>query len=148
MKDLESLDFSQNHLHGNIPQSMSSLSFLSVLNLSYCYLSGQIPLGTQLQGFDAWSYIGNRELCGPPLQENCTLPEKPDNREQVEGNDDDDVFLKSLYLGMGVGFAVGFWLVCGSLFWHREWRHTYYGFFDGVVDRIYVIVAIKLRRFH
>ncbi|KAI9092730.1 hypothetical protein K1719_027527 [Acacia pycnantha] len=147
MKDLESLDFSHNHLHGNIPQSMSSLSFLSVLNLSYNNLSGKIPLGTQLQGFDAWSYTGNLELCGPPLQKNCTLPEKPDKREHVEGNDD-DAFLKSLYLGMGVGFVVGFWLVCGSLFLHRAWRHTYFRFFDGLVDRIYVIVAIKLRRFH
>ncbi|KAI9070585.1 hypothetical protein K1719_047450 [Acacia pycnantha] len=75
MKDLESLDFSHNRLHGNIPWSMSSLSFLSVLNLSYNNFSGQIPLGTQLQGFDAWSYTGNLELCGPPLQKNCTSPE-------------------------------------------------------------------------
>ncbi|KAI9092762.1 hypothetical protein K1719_027559 [Acacia pycnantha] len=148
MKDLESLDFSHNRLHGNIPWSMSSLSFLSVLNLSYNNFSGQIPLGTQLQGFDAWSYTGNLELCGPPLQKNCTSPEKPDIREQVEGNDDDDAFLKSLYLGMGVGFAVGFWVVCGSLFLNRPWRHTYFRFFDGAVDRIYVITALKLQRFH
>ncbi|KAI9072471.1 hypothetical protein K1719_045566 [Acacia pycnantha] len=147
LKDLESLDFSRNHLHGNIPQSMSSLSFLSVLNLSYNNFSGQIPLGTQLQGFDAWSYTGNLELCGPPLQKNCIVPEKPNNREQVEGNDD-EAFLKSLYLGMGVGFAVGFWVVCGSLFLNRAWRQTYFRIFDGVVDRIYVIVAIKLQRFH
>ncbi|KAK4275549.1 hypothetical protein QN277_018609 [Acacia crassicarpa] len=146
LKDLESLDFSNNHLHGNIPQSMSSLSFLSVLNLSHNNFSGKIPLGTQLQGFDAWSYTGNPELCGPPLQKKCTIPEKPDNIEQVEGNDY-DTFLKSLYLGMGVGFAVGFWVVCGSLFLNREWRHTYFRFFDGVIDRIYVVVAIKLQRF-
>ncbi|KAI9092769.1 hypothetical protein K1719_027566 [Acacia pycnantha] len=133
MKDLESLDFSHNHLHGNIPRSMSSLSFLSVLNLSYNNFSGQIPLGTQLQGFDAWSYTGNLELCGPPLQKNCTPPEKPDIREQVEGDDDDDGFLKSLYLGMGVGFAVGFWVVCGSLFLNRPWRHTYFRFFDEII---------------
>ncbi|KAK4275547.1 hypothetical protein QN277_018609 [Acacia crassicarpa] len=125
---------------------MSSLSFLSVLNLSHNNFSGKIPLGTQLQGFDAWSYTGNPELCGPPLQKKCTIPEKPDNIEQVEGNDY-DTFLKSLYLGMGVGFAVGFWVVCGSLFLNREWRHTYFRFFDGVIDRIYVVVAIKLQRF-
>ncbi|KAI9092720.1 hypothetical protein K1719_027517 [Acacia pycnantha] len=147
LKDLESLDFSHNHLHGNIPQSMCSLSFLSVLNLSDNNFSGQIPLGTQLQGFDAWSYTGNLELCVPPLQKNCTIPEKPNNREQVEGIDD-DAFLKSLYLGMGVGFAVGFWVVCGSLFLNRAWRHAYFRFFDGMVDQIDVIVAIKLGRFH
>ncbi|KAK4275582.1 hypothetical protein QN277_018638 [Acacia crassicarpa] len=147
LKDLESLDFSHNHLHGNIPQSMSSLSFLSVLNLSYNNFSGQIPLGTQLQGFDTWSYIGNLDLCGPPLQKNCTIPEEPDNREQVEGNND-DTFLESLYIGMGVGFAMGFWVVCGSLFLLRGWRHAYFRFFDGMVDEIFVIVAIKLRRFY
>ncbi|XP_054817893.1 receptor-like protein EIX2 [Prosopis cineraria] len=146
MKDLESLDLSHNNLHGNIPQSMSGLSFLSVLNLSYNHFSGRIPLGTQLQGFDAWSYVGNLELCGAPLPNNCTVPEKLDNTKQVKGNDDDG-FLRSLYLGMGVGFAVGFWVVCGSLFLNRAWRHTYFRFFYGVVDRIFVFVVIKLQRF-
>ncbi|XP_028751867.1 receptor-like protein EIX2 [Neltuma alba] len=143
MKDLESLDLSHNNLHGNIPQSMSGLSFLDVLNLSYNHFSGQIPLGTQLQSFDAWSYAGNPDLCGPPLQKHCTIP---DNTEKVEENEDDG-FLKSLYLGMGVGFAVGFWVVCGSLVLNRAWRHSYFRFFNGVVDRIYVIVAIKLQKF-
>ncbi|XP_028751948.1 receptor-like protein EIX2 [Neltuma alba] len=143
MKDLESLDLSHNNLHGNIPQGMSGLSFLDVLNLSYNHFSGQIPLGTQLQSFDAWSYAGNPDLCGPPLQKNCTIP---DNTEKVEENEDDG-FLKSLYLGMGVGFAVGFWVVCGSLVLNRAWRHSYFRFFNGVVDRIYVIVAIKLQKF-
>ncbi|XP_028751943.1 receptor-like protein EIX2 [Neltuma alba] len=101
MKNLESLDFSHNNLHGSIPQSMSGLSFLSDLNLSYNHLNGQIPSGTQLQSFDAWSYIGNLELCGPPLQKNCTIPKKTDNTGQVEGNED-DAFLKSMYLGMGL----------------------------------------------
>ncbi|XP_028792844.1 receptor-like protein EIX2 [Neltuma alba] len=144
MKDLESFDLSHNNLHGNIPQSMAGLSFLDVLNMSYNHFSGQIPLGTQLQSFDAWSYAGNPELCGPPLQKNCTIP---DNTEKVEENEDDG-FLKSLYLGMGVGFAVGFWVVSGSLLLNKAWRHSYFRFFNGVVDRIYVIVAIKLQRFH
>ncbi|KAI9100871.1 hypothetical protein K1719_023995 [Acacia pycnantha] len=146
MKDLESLDLSHNYLHGNIPQSMSSLSFLSDLNMSYNHFSGQIPLGTQLQSFDAWSYTGNPELCGPPLQNNCTIPKKADNPEHGKENEDYG-FLKSLYLGMGVGFPVGFWLVCGSLFLNSTWRHAYFQFLNGVVDRIYVIVNIKLQRF-
>ncbi|XP_028792849.1 receptor-like protein EIX2 [Neltuma alba] len=147
MKYLESLDLSHNRLHGNIPQSLSDLSFLSVLNLSYNHFSGPIPLGTQIQGFDTWSYIGNPKLCGPPLLKSCTVEGKTNNTEQVEENDD-GAFLKSLYLGMGVGFAMGFWVVCGSLFLNRTWRHTYFQFVNGVFDRIYVIVAIKLRRFH
>ena len=79
MKDLESLDFSHNCLHGNIPPSRSGLSFLSDLNMSYNNFSGQIPLGTQLQSFDEWSYVGNPDLCGPPLPKSCTIQEKPGN---------------------------------------------------------------------
>ena len=146
MKDLESLDLSHNNLHGNIPESMSSLSFLGVLNLSSNHLSGQIPLGTQLQSFSAWSYVGNPELCGAPLPNNCTGPPPPNNTDHIEGNEEDG-FLKALYLGMGVGYAVGFWVVCGSLFLNRTCRHTFFLFFDGVVNQIYVFVAIKLRRF-
>ncbi|XP_028751892.1 receptor like protein 21-like [Neltuma alba] len=118
MKDLEYLDFSHSSLQGNIPQSMSSLSFLGVLNLSYNKFMGQFPLGTQLQNFDALSYIGNPKLCGPPLQKNCTTEEKADNTKHVEENED-DAFLKSLYLGLGIGFTVGFWVVCGSLFLNK-----------------------------
>ncbi|KAI9115821.1 hypothetical protein K1719_013490 [Acacia pycnantha] len=108
MKDLESLDFSHNSLHGNIPQSMSGLSILSDLNLSYNHFSGQIPLGTQLQSFDAWSYTGNPKLSGPLLQKKCPIPEKPDNREQVEGNSEDDIFEVIVSWN-------GSWLCCGIL---------------------------------
>ncbi|KAI9115725.1 hypothetical protein K1719_013394 [Acacia pycnantha] len=97
-----------------------------------------------LQSFDAWSYTGNPELCGAPLQKNCTIPA---TRQSELKEMDDNAFLKSLYLGMGVGFAVGFWIVCGSLFLNRAWRHTYFRFFDGMIDRIYVIVVVRLRRF-
>ncbi|XP_054817583.1 receptor-like protein EIX2 [Prosopis cineraria] len=128
LKDLESLDFSHNRLHGNIPK-----------------VCGQIPWGTQLQSFEAWSYAGNPELCGAPLQNNCTIQENPNNTKQVEENDD-DTFLKSLYLGMGLGFAGGFWIVCGSVLLIGKWRHAYFRFFTGLVDRIYVTMAIKLRR--
>ncbi|PNX87653.1 hypothetical protein L195_g043746 [Trifolium pratense] len=27
---------------------------------------------------------------------------------------------------MGVGFAAGFWGICGSLFLIRKWRHAYF----------------------
>ena len=69
MEQLESLDFSRNQLCGEIPLSMSSLTFLSHLNLSYNNLIGQIPLSTQLQSLENSSFVGNK-LCGPPLP-NC-----------------------------------------------------------------------------
>lgn len=147
MKDMESLDLGHNNLLGEIPQSISSLSFLSYLNLSYNNFSGQIPLGTQLQSFNESSFIGNSKLCGAPLTRNCTKPESP-NQEQLAEEDEDDSFLKSLYLGMGVGYAVGFWIICGSLFLNRAWRHSFFRFFDGVVNRIHVIIVLRFRSIH
>nr|XP_023920256.1 receptor-like protein EIX2 [Quercus suber] len=48
MRSLESIDFYMNQLSGQIPSSMSSLTFLNHLNLSNNNLTGKIPLSTQL----------------------------------------------------------------------------------------------------
>ncbi|KAJ1418052.1 Leucine-rich repeat [Sesbania bispinosa] len=146
MKNLESLDLSNNQLSGKIPVTISTLSFLSFLNLSNNDLVGQIPLGTQLQSFDASSYAGNHGLCGAPLPKNCTREENVDDDSKLHGrNNDDDSFIKSLYLGMGVGFAVGFWGICGSLFLNRAWRHTYFRFLNHVVDYLHVFCAVNFK---
>uniref|UniRef100_A0A804KR27 Uncharacterized protein n=1 Tax=Musa acuminata subsp. malaccensis TaxID=214687 RepID=A0A804KR27_MUSAM len=72
MKSLESLDLSINDLSGNIPESLSALYSLSYLNLSYNNLSGMIPSGHQLQTFiDPSIYMGNANLCGPPIFKSC-----------------------------------------------------------------------------
>ncbi|KAI9092745.1 hypothetical protein K1719_027542 [Acacia pycnantha] len=106
---LESLDLSYNRLSGEIPSTISNLSLLSYLNISYNNFIGQIPLGTQIQTFDSWSFVGNHELCGDPLPRKCNKKEEThDDSKLAEGKEDDN-FLKSLYLGMGVGFALGFW---------------------------------------
>ncbi|XP_023881011.2 receptor-like protein EIX2 isoform X2 [Quercus suber] len=143
MKKLESIDLSQNHLSGEIPLSLSSLTFLSHLNLSYNNLSGKIPLGTQLQTFDALSYIGNPQLCGNPLPRNCTIGEEYQNRTPI-GKTEEDSNNSNFYIGMGVGFAVGFWAVCGVLFFNRTWRHAYFKFFDDVKDWVYVTIVLNV----
>ncbi|XP_068314356.1 receptor-like protein EIX1 [Pyrus communis] len=77
MEGLEYLDMSKNQLSGGIPLSMSNLTFLNHFNVAYNNLTGPIPKSTQLQSFDASSFIGTK-LCGPPLRENCsTDAEKP-----------------------------------------------------------------------
>jgi hypothetical protein len=59
---------------------------------------------------------------------------------------------------MGVGFAAGFWGICGSLFLIRKWRHACFRFIDGVRDKlyrfvdgvcgkIYVTLMVKLKSF-
>lgn len=131
MKNLESLDLSNNKLSGKIPQSMTLLNFLSFLNLSYNDFIGKIPLGTQLQSFDASSYTENRELCGAPLKK-CIKEEEENLKNANPSTGNEDPLIESLYLGMGVGFVVGFWGLGGSLFIIRRWRHTYYQFLDRV----------------
>ncbi|GAU42681.1 hypothetical protein TSUD_131090 [Trifolium subterraneum] len=148
MKNLESLDLSNNKLCGEIPQSMSLLNFLEYLNISYNNFNGKIPTGTQLQSFNASSYIGNPKLCGAPL-ENCNIKEQnPKTPTTSMKNEDGDSIRESLYLGMGVGFAAGFWGICGSLFLIRKWRHAYFRFVDGVGDKLNVTLMVKLNRFH
>jgi len=127
MKQLESLDFSNNTLSGEIPQTMSALSFLEVLNLSFNNLKGQIPLGTQLQSFTPLSYMGNPELCGTPLIEKCKHNDAPgEDTNDEEGSE----LMECFNMGMGVGFATGFWIVFGSLLFKRRWRHAYFNFLN------------------
>ncbi|GAU51003.1 hypothetical protein TSUD_131540 [Trifolium subterraneum] len=143
MKKMESLDLSNNKFCGEIPQSMSLLNFLSYLNLSYNNFDGKIPIGTQLQGFDA-SYIGNPKLCGAPLN-NCTTKEEIPETATSPKNEDGGSIRESLYQGMGVGFAAGFWGICGSLFLIRKWRHAFYRFVDGVGDKLYVTLMVIMQ---
>ncbi|KAH7518853.1 hypothetical protein FEM48_Zijuj09G0215300 [Ziziphus jujuba var. spinosa] len=144
MRELESIDFSMNNLSGEIPQSMSSLSFLSYLNLSYNNLSGKIPTGTQLQSFDSSSFANNN-LCGPPLTLNCSTNGEVTVVEKNRKEDDHE--MSWFYIGMAVGFIVGFWGFCGSLIFNRTWRHSYFRFLDCIKNQIYVASVLKLRWF-
>nr|GMD71509.1 receptor-like protein 12 [Ipomoea batatas] len=128
MKLLESLDLSRNQLSGKIPSSFSSLCSLGVLDLSYNNLSGKIPSGTQLQGFNASCYVGNN-LCGPPVSQNCSVGDGKIPKSKNEG-DDDSSGVDWFYVSMAIGFAVGFWGICGSLLLVEPWRIAYFKFLD------------------
>ncbi|XP_057960285.1 receptor-like protein EIX1 [Malania oleifera] len=131
MTSLESIDLSMNKLSGIIPQSMSSLTFLEYLNLSYNNLSGRIPLGTQIQGFTPLSFIGNHELYGLPLADECTKAETPLALKPSWHNERDGwIDMRWFYLGMPFGFVVGFWAVLGPLMLNKVWRLTYFQFLD------------------
>ncbi|XP_028789608.1 receptor-like protein EIX1 [Neltuma alba] len=82
LNNWESLDLSSNQLSGEIPQGMAKLSFLGTLNLSFNNFTGKIPSGTQLQGFDAQSYIGNcRDIVGDIIRYHpCTVHTLPEVR--------------------------------------------------------------------
>ncbi|XP_031112249.1 receptor-like protein EIX2 [Ipomoea triloba] len=128
MKLLESLDLSRNQISGKIPSSFSSLCSLGVLDLSYNNLFGKIPSGTQLQSFNASCYVGNN-LCGPPVSQNCSVGDGKIPKNKNKG-DDDNSGVDWFYVSMAIGFAVGFWGICGSLFLVEPWRIAYFKFLD------------------
>ncbi|KAK4706946.1 hypothetical protein R3W88_033507 [Solanum pinnatisectum] len=125
---LESIDLSKNQFLGQIPQSFSSLSTLSFLNLFDDNSSGMIPLSTQLQSFDLTSFQGNK-LCGLPLLMICNLDDNILNHE-YEDDENDKEEGDWFYISMAIGFALSFWGVCGSLLFKRSWRHAYFHFLD------------------
>ncbi|GMN57537.1 hypothetical protein TIFTF001_026638 [Ficus carica] len=139
LEQLETLDLSRNQLSGPIPQGMSSLTFLNHLNLSYNNLSGEIPTTNQFQTFnDPSIYRGNVELCGNPLPDTChgNYSHGEEDREEKECGEEDDMFEKlGIFISAVVGFAVGFWAVCGSLIIKESWRDAYFCFFDKVKDQ-------------
>ncbi|KAJ7970127.1 putative Leucine-rich receptor-like kinase family protein [Quillaja saponaria] len=154
LKELLSLDLSKNYLSGDIPSSMADLTFLNFLDLSYNKFSGKIPSSTQLQSFNASQFIGNPLLCGLPLLQKCpgdkssypSQPTKNASAATVQEYEDEDEFEKWFYTGMGIGFAVGFWVICGSLILKRSWRHAYFLLMINIKDWVYVMVAVHWAR--
>ncbi|KHN11185.1 LRR receptor-like serine/threonine-protein kinase GSO1 [Glycine soja] len=126
MGSLQTIDFSRNQLSDEIPPTISNLSFLSMLDLSYNHLKGKIPTGTQLQTFDASSFIGNN-LCGPPLPINCSSNGKTHSYEGSHGHG-----VNWFFVSATIGFVVGLWIVIAPLLICRSWRHAYFHFLDHV----------------
>ncbi|KAL2324595.1 hypothetical protein Fmac_023653 [Flemingia macrophylla] len=123
LKSLESIDLSRNNFSGEIPECMAALDYLEVLNLSFNNFVGKIPLGTQL-GFTNLSYISNPELCGAPLTKTCSQDEKS-NTAKAKGEDNDDGDESDVYswfyMGLGIGFVVGFWgVLVRAIFFNRR----------------------------
>ncbi|XP_020411976.1 receptor-like protein 12 isoform X2 [Prunus persica] len=142
LQSLDSLDLSRNQIDGRIPTSLARIDRLSFLDLSYNNLSGKIPTGTQLQSFDPLDYAENPQLCGPPLKKMCA-----DQNEPLSNEEDKDEFITlGFYISMGIGFAAGFWGVCGTLIFNRSWRYAYLKFLNGLNDWLYVKIALSKRQ--
>ncbi|KAB2598117.1 LRR receptor-like serine/threonine-protein kinase [Pyrus ussuriensis x Pyrus communis] len=142
MAQLESLDFSMNQLHGEIPPSMTNMTFLSHLNLSYNNLIGRIPESTQLQSLDQSSFIGN-ELCGPPLNNNCSVNGviPPPTVEQDGGGGYHILEDEWFYVSIGLGFFTGFWIVLGSLLVNMPWSILLSGLLNRIVLKLYRVIV-------
>ncbi|XP_039135860.1 receptor-like protein EIX2 [Dioscorea cayenensis subsp. rotundata] len=147
MQKLESLDLSRNELIGLIPLSLSTLNFLEILNLSHNNLFGKIPYVNHLITFNnPSSYVGNLNLCGAPIEKNCTSDEPPSNAHNQEDEDDNDSQSTWFYIGLMPGFVVGFWIVWGILLFKKEWRRIYFICLDHMYDMIYVKIVVTISK--
>ncbi|KAL6289283.1 hypothetical protein ACE6H2_006793 [Prunus campanulata] len=144
LESLDSLDLSRNQIDGRIPTSLARIDRLSFLDLSYNNLSGKIPTGTQLQSFDPLDYAENPLLCGPPLKKMCDDQNEPTDWSNEE--DKDEFITLGFYISMGIGFAAGFWGVCGTLIFKRSWRYAYFKFLNDLNDWLYVRIALIKRQ--
>ncbi|VVA27162.1 PREDICTED: LRR receptor [Prunus dulcis] len=145
-QELESLDLSRNQINGIIPTSLSRIASLGKLDLSQNNLFGKIPIGTQLQSFD-YAYGGNPLLFGAPLPKTCSEEEKgPGQPVLVNQDSQDGLITQGYYMSMGLGFAVGFWGVCGTLLLNLSCKYTYFNFLTFLNDWLHVKAAIIRQR--
>ncbi|KAK6157016.1 hypothetical protein DH2020_011264 [Rehmannia glutinosa] len=70
---LNYLNLSRNHLSETIPQSIGSMKSLTTADFSFNDLSGQLPETGQFSVFNASSFAGNPQLCGPLLNNLCNI---------------------------------------------------------------------------
>lgn len=73
--------------------------------------------------------------CGPLLSKLCPRDEKPCNTRPMEEDDDGkSEFYSWFYVGLGIGFAVGF---LGAIFFNRTCRHdAYFRFMHQLYDMV------------
>ncbi|KAF4357534.1 hypothetical protein G4B88_026913 [Cannabis sativa] len=150
LSKLEALDLSHNNFSGEIPIGLGELSFLQYLDLSYNHFSGKIPISTQLQSFNASSYVGNGELCGLPLSIECSSGNHATFNPHSNSDDDDQEWfdMSWFYIGLEVGIALGFIGVCGALY-----RNSFLldaclclGCFNQFGDWLYVVINIRISK--
>ncbi|XP_078149676.1 receptor like protein 27-like [Carex rostrata] len=117
---LKSLDLS-----GHIPQELTSLTFLSALNLSYNNLVGEIPQDQQFLTFSNASYLGNPGLCVSHLSMQCpTTPSNDGFNKGFPPRSSTDVIELSVSVGLGLG--VGFASVIWTLVSWKNGRERFY----------------------
>ena len=112
MKLLESLDLCSNKLIERIPQKLTSLTFLEVLNLSENHLTGFMPRGNQFDTFGNDSYNENSGLCGFLLSKKCIANETPESSKEADAKFDGGFDWKITLMGYGCGLVIGLSLGC------------------------------------
>ncbi|XP_002526451.2 leucine-rich repeat receptor-like serine/threonine-protein kinase BAM3 [Ricinus communis] len=70
---LNYLNLSRNHLNQTIPKSIGSMKSLTIADFSFNDFSGKLPESGQFSFFNASSFAGNPQLCGPLLNNPCNF---------------------------------------------------------------------------
>ncbi|KAL4367698.1 hypothetical protein GQ457_05G035720 [Hibiscus cannabinus] len=153
--NLFSLSLQNNDLTGSIPDGINNMSSLFELQLGanklYCMIPDmppKLPLRAFLTGLPTLSrlVLSDNQLSGvvpyfsrPVMVDWSGNPELGTRNEDENGGKDiDDKFW--FYISMGLGYPIGFWVVCGSLVIKRSWRRAYFRFIDEMKDRVYVFI--------
>ncbi|KAK4272525.1 hypothetical protein QN277_021070 [Acacia crassicarpa] len=68
---LVALDVSNNRLSGHIPAELKGMLSLIEVNFSNNLLNGPVPTFVPFQKSPNSSFVGNKELCGEPLNSSC-----------------------------------------------------------------------------
>ncbi|XVF85238.1 hypothetical protein PTKIN_Ptkin17bG0101700 [Pterospermum kingtungense] len=127
-----------------IPPSISKLTFLSHLNLSYNNLSGQIPSSNQLQTIgDPSIYEGNQGRCGPPLSISCSISNDAGDAQNKDG---DNSITLEFYVNAILGFIAAFWATFGTLVIKKSFIHAYFRFLDKKKDELSVLILVNVAR--
>jgi Leucine-rich repeat (LRR) protein len=137
LSNLKSLDLSSNKFSGNIPVPLADgLIFLSVLNLSFNQLEGQIPFIKQFATFSENSFKGNERLCGLPLKSQCSH-EEPQLPPPTSYEESHRSMIEWNYISAELGFVFGFGIVMGPLMFWKRWRIWYYKHVDDILFKIF-----------
>ncbi|KAJ9703007.1 hypothetical protein PVL29_004669 [Vitis rotundifolia] len=130
---LLSLDLSSNKLSVNIPSSMDSLTFLSYLNLSNNNFSSKIPFIGQMTTFTESAFVGNSNLCGAPLVIKCQDEDLDKKHSAIEDKNDGGSIIQWFNLSVGLGFAIGILVPYFVLTKRKSWCEAYFDFVDKII---------------
>ncbi|KAJ0089537.1 hypothetical protein Patl1_14658 [Pistacia atlantica] len=137
LKQIESLDLSYNDLNGKIPSNLVEIYTLSVFSVTHNNLSGKTPERiNQFATFEEGSYLGNRFLCGQPLNKSCNPVESTsltprastDNKEE---GDSDFVDMDIFYITFVVTYIVVLLVIVGILIEFHPARKVFSGLSNG-----------------
>ncbi|CAO2149062.1 unnamed protein product [Urochloa humidicola] len=145
---LEILNLSRNNFTGNIPNHIGTMQLLESLDLSRNELSGKIPQSLSNLTFLSYLDMSYNNLTGSIPSGSQLDSLYAANPSMYTGNEGplmrrtEGHIPDFFYLGLGCGFLVGNWVVSSTFLYKKQRRIAYFRLFDELYDRVYVFVAV------